>query len=316
MTRRQCLRLGTTVKGLLRPVVILAFSAALWLASAGSAQANPWPLVFPGGTGYRTLADQQFSVAPSISGDVTIAAKVFSLLDVPEQTSPFTSFGWPTVNSHPQSLDSLGTGTLVGLELDEISLIHVDFLNGQAADLGFANVPLTTTESGFAFLDFDATLTALTFQQTGQSTTFEDIFTSGTGTFELPGTLTATLSDILGTIDGFSLLSFADQVYELPVILAGEWHVQGTNFGPEFTLEGIQSLDVPLALATTLLQSFPGNQSVAVSFSLLSTVSLDISYHLETVDILPEPGSVVLLLIGALALAPIAHRYRRRMKPR
>ncbi|MGE0538479.1 MAG: hypothetical protein AB7O68_26185 [Pirellulales bacterium] len=73
------------VKGLLRPVVILAFSAALWLASAGSARAvGFWPLVFGGGS---TLVDQQFSVTPSISGDVTIAAKVFSFLDVPEQTS-------------------------------------------------------------------------------------------------------------------------------------------------------------------------------------------------------------------------------------
>jgi len=281
-----------------RAVALSVFWAAL--SVSGSAQAGLWPLVFPGGSGYRTLADQQFSVTQSVSGDVTVATKV--PLNIQEQTRSLSGFGAPTTSTHPQSLDSLGTGDYGGGSLGDIDSIHLDFLNGQTADVGIHNVPLLG-KSGFVDLDILATLTSLTFQQTGPSDTFK--LSPGNGTFELPGTLSAKLSNILGTLNDFPFLPFADQTYELPVTLTGHWGVASDLFGGEFTLEGSQSLDLPLALATTL------TGLADISFSLLSTIGLGIDYHLETLSQVPEPGSVALLLIGLLSAVPWAIRRRR-----
>ena len=285
--------------GCARAVALAALMSALWVS--GSARAGLWPLVFPGGSAYRTLADQQFSVKPSVSGDVSLAAKVL-IFSIPQQTRPVTSFEAPTTSSHPQSLDNLGTGDYGGGSLSDIDSIHIDFLNGQSSELGFYPVPFLTKSSSTK-LHIEGNLTELTFQQTGTSVTSK--LTHGAGTFELPGTLTAKLSNLVANIDGFASLPFADQSYDLPVTLTGNWSVTSDLFGGEFTLEGSQLLDLPLALATTV------TGPVDVSFSLLSTISLGIDYHLETLNQVPEPGSVALLLIGLLSAVPWAIRRRR-----
>ena len=144
--------------GFARLAALAMVSATLCLS--GSARAGLWPLVFGAGS---DLTNQQFSVTPSVNGDVTLAAKVL-IFNIPQQTESLSSVNAPTTSSHPRSLDQLGTGDYGGGSLSDIDSIHLDFLNGQTADLAIDPVPFVATKLGFVILYIDAKLTGLTFQ--------------------------------------------------------------------------------------------------------------------------------------------------------
>ncbi|MGD9645794.1 MAG: hypothetical protein AB7U73_08785, partial [Pirellulales bacterium] len=239
----------------------------------------------------------------ALDGSLTASGGIASI-PIPHQTWPVNIAGDPAVSTQPQSSDSSGTASPFGNNLISLSSINLDLLNGPPLDFAMQTVELLGPFS--LGVDFSGTLTALTFEQTGAYVGFGG---PGNGVFQLPGTITAAISDL--TVTSLIQETLPDQTFSLPVTLAGTWKVTPQSGWRRVELIGNPvSLELPLSYLAALTNTV--GISATFDMSLLSTLSLDFDYHLSALVLIAEPSSVVLLAVGLLATVPFALRRRRK----
>ena len=249
------------------------------------------------------------------------------------QTTDPRSVGVPPVGkAYPAPNTNLG---FTGAELTSATGLHLDLLNG--ASLGyalntlivprtqmfyndnyFASYPTPTDEPPYypytgvspLKVNFSGTINTLYVEQdaTKLPTFLSDGL--GTGTFAIPSILHASLTNAQ-TLSGLTLPSFGSE-QTANFTLTGRYNVSGPPGKATLELTGLQSVSLPLfnrGLAVDGGEVY----GVTASFDLTgAALNFALNYHLTTQVAIPEPGSVLLLAIGLLALAPLVVRRARR----
>jgi len=212
--------------------------------------------------------------------------------------------------------------TLFGFSDDQLTDINdfqIDVMGGATEFLNSALIHVTTNSSILILQDIEvgvsATLDRLTFQQTSLASLVPT--GSGTGTFSLPGTAYLHLGDGIVNIGGIIPLPFELFSFPAPVTLEGTYKVSGPLGNAKVELDGslryVRELS-PGAETSSLATGISAPLALTISATIewpASAVFL-MNFHVEQSGlIIPEPASVVLVLIGLLALVPVAwHRAR------
>jgi hypothetical protein len=201
--------------------------------------------------------------------------------------------------------------------------VGLDLLNG--ANPSFAITPINLSADkllippppllphDFGIQTFSITLTGISFAnlfftQTGTAT-FTD-GANGTGTYDIPGALGGKINITIGIqgnplAESFNLNSALD--------LTGTYHLDNgppKNLG--MSLDGGQNLSLPLTLDEALATAI-GPIGLTGTILVASSINFAVNYHLQGVMV-PEPGSVILLGVGLLAVVPLVHRSLRKNK--
>jgi len=307
----------------------LAAAVAACLVLAGTTSVQAYTITQTGNfTGTPSVApddDDTFHADVDLTGNLTATGGGAAYNATAKAIQPFVVTA-PTVHplsftGGPQSVDSNPTGqgdfTLTDPNLHtlvDIQNLDVDLLNGQSVPFAIDTVDIfTNSKIGLLkdiTIDVSATLSKLTFDQTGSS-----VLTPtgvGTGTFVVNGDLNGTASDLNAIVLQLLSLPLDPQDLTLPGALAGTYTITSVPGGRKISLDGSINLQLPLTLNTQLSTSNSDVVPLTISTTvdLAASLTIAVGFHLSTV-VAPEPGSFVLLGIGLAALVPII-RHRRK----
>lgn len=232
-----------------------------------------------------------------------------------------------------------------GAELTSATGLHLDLLNG--ASLGFElntlSVPRTQMFYNESFYTYPPPLDepeyypgAQSFLKVNLSGTINALYIEqdatklpaflsdgpGTGTFAIPSILHAALTDT-PMLGGFTLATFESE-RTANFTLTGRYNVSGPPGKATLELHGeldtalpLNNMNLTTALYTTYYQNYQTHSNFVYqmtnTFDLTgAALNFALNYHLTTLVAIPEPGSVLLLAIGLMSLAPLALRRVRR----
>ena len=234
-------------------------------------------------------------------------------------TTPISLYAATPIHSTPVDLNAGADYTLTDLNLHtlaDVQNLDVDLLNGQIGSFAINTLDIYTNSTVALIkditIDLGGDLSGLTFAQTGAATLSPTGF--GTGTFSIDGDLSATLSNLLVVaIGGLIPIPVDDQILNVPgFALTGNYTVTSIPGGRHIALDGSVDLEVPLGLVSALETSISDvvQLTISTTIDLAASVTVSVAYHLET-NVVPEPGSFILLGIGLAALVPVL-RLRRK----
>jgi hypothetical protein len=230
-----------------------------------------------------------------------------------------------TFSTNPKSVSpdlppNLTSFDFTGDQLADINGFQLDVMGGTTEFLNSALIHVTTNSSILILQDIEvgvsATLDRVTFQQTSAASLSPT--GAGTGTFSLPGLGYLHLGDGTVNIGGIIPLPFELFSIPAPITLEGTYKVSGPLGNAKVELDGslfyVRELSPGVessSLATGI--SAPLALTISATIEWPASSNLLINFHLEQSGlIIPEPASVVLVLIGLLAIAPVAwHRVRK-----
>ena len=292
--------------------------------------------VVPGNGGTSNLADQTFEATGDLSGNIgangsgfvkpgadTLPFKFTPPLNHPPSLkgglpvyipNPADNPSYPEL-VHPISSPYPSPATVFDItpgQLNSISNLDLDLLNGATANFALETITFTTNSSvGYLNaipVEGSFTLSDISFTQTGASTV---VGGPGSGTFSVAGDLSASLTNFLATVYTIVPAPLPD-VYSItaPFWMTGTWTVSGPTNDTKIELDGNLDFGVPLADAAGLstILGFPFNLTISSTVAMAVTLAVSVGYHLEQSHIvIPEPGSVVLLLLGCCAFLPIVY---------
>lgn len=300
-------------------VLPLATFLSLFLAPAPAAAVTV-PLVFDG-------PENTFDLNLDVSGNLFADGDgaVFNTKNRREEykfkapfNHPLNIFPWWDYSEHIEIFDDgASINALLTGQVTNINGIQLDLLQGQTADFAIDTAYITTnsTVNLLKMMSFDlkGNLTDLQFAQTGVAS-----FTGGesTGSFAIPGTLTAVLDEVEPNLLGIFVQPIANpQYFNIPFELQGAWTTSGPPGKTKIALDGNVNAGLPLSLYTNFNTTIDNILSLTYRSTMDLTASLLLtgSYHLETTIVIPEPRSVALLVVGLAALAPLARRRWRRI---
>jgi hypothetical protein len=196
----------------------------------------------------------------------------------------------------------------------------LDISNGVATNFALSQVKITSDSPNFFLagitLDVQGTLKNLDFQQTGSAVL--NPTGAGTGTFSIPGTLSAIAGDLKAI--AFELLDIPvdDQEFSQDFSLSGTYHIIGNPNDPnaKIVLEGNNNFAINLATITSL--AFQDSELIPLTISaavdLAASINFNVGFHLERVGVIPEPGSIVLLGLGVASVFPVLMHRRRKQR--
>lgn len=299
--------------------------AALVVALGASAHAAPannfWG---PGGSGPNGPNDLTVSITAGgqIVGESAPGSKLFGfpVFFMPNPlTVPISLIGQSdtpgtyTFDAEPAPLgqNSSGVPTKTRATIDTLTN---DFLNVQNLNLDLINnvnppmvIQLNTLTLPLNLLTISAsttiTINELEFYQTGPAVVVGNVY-------DIPGEIRAK-ADAL--IDAGGILGvLLDDSFEFtePVNLAGTASVNPLG-GDDFQLEldGDINVNLPLVLAESLvLDDTTLNAAITADVQADVSILFDVSYHLEDVLTVPEPGTIVLLGMGLVGMVPAIRR--------
>ena len=234
-------------------------------------------------------------------------------------TASISLFDSTPVSSTPVDLNAGADYTLTDPTLHtltDVQNMDVDLLNGQVGSFAINTLDIYTNSTVALIkditIDLGGDLSGLTFSQTGAATLSPTGF--GTGTFSIDGDLSALLSNLtVVAIGGLIPIPVPDQSIDAPgFLLGGTYTVTSIPGGRHIALDGTVDLNIPLALTSALETSISDvvQLTISTTIDLAASVTVTIAYHLET-NVVPEPGSFILLGIGLAALVPVL-RLRRK----
>ena len=319
-TREQLLNARSSLRNCSAAVVPLAvrcFVLVCAFLATSHVQALPYQFNFTG-------TEQNFDATIDLTGNV-FADGNGTVVNTKAKLEPF---GFKAPLNHPLSLfggeislssdpktNPLGTiFDVVPGQLVDMTALNIDLLNGQTADFALDTIFLTTNSTVSLLksisIDVSGTLTGLRFDQTGAPT----IVGVGSGTFSVPGDLTANVDNLSAVVFGLLQIPVDSQSITIPYTLTGTW----TNpIFEKIELDGDLNLSIPLSLLTNLTTAITDVLSLTISstIDLAASLAVDSLYHLEYCPCCgcPEPGSIALLGIGLAAVAGVTvHRRRGR----
>jgi len=298
------------------------FAACLLLAVSS---ARAYTITAPGDL--LPTPNQTFNAVVDLTGNANVKGSGFVYNATKGAIQPFfvkapfdsalsLADGPVTVSSNPINTNGPVQWTLTDPNLrtlSDINNLDVDLLNGQSAEIAISTVDIFTNSTVALIkditIDVSGTLTGLTFDQTGSTIAIPTGL--GTGTFTTNGNLNGTL-DLNAILLQLITQPVGVQSLSLPGALTGTYNVTPIVGGRHIALDGNINLNLPLSLVSALATSISDvvQLTISASVDLQASLTIAVGYHFET-NVVPEPGSFVLLGLGLAALVPVI-RYRRK----
>lgn len=245
------------------------------------------------------------------------------------------------INAAPVSLptnqSAVPTTTRITIDTDDwaplsLTNLNIDMLNGSLAQFQLNVVRLDTINDppgiwgSNAFIDvsISGNFDQLKFYQTGASSFTPDGF--GFFDFQVPGTLVGVLDIDLGVNlfnDISTSISVETQEFETAFTLSGKAFVYDNGFGGAGVLldntanPTVTSIDLSGISTTLSLGIADPPVTFAASLQVDAAIDLSFAFGLSDFDapesaVVPEPGTFVLIAIGAIGLVPIIRRRLRK----
>jgi hypothetical protein len=124
------------------------------------------------------------------------------------------------------------------------------------------------------------------------------------GTFSIPATLNATL-DALIKVGGFDVEELKDETVDSKLNITGRYTMEGPANAVTLKLFGSSVLPFPLGLNSGLVLDGGNLYGITATVDLAASINFAYNFALTTVVAIPEPGSIVLLVIGLMAVSPL-----------
>jgi hypothetical protein len=218
----------------------------------------------------------------------------------------------------PQSLPPLATFDLTSDAITGISNLNLDLQGGASAPFTFTPF-IVTTDSKVGLLknvpvQFGGDFELLGFAQNAPATLTP--LGPGIGTFSIPGEYFGGISNLTTLILEILPFEYIGTISMSSLgVLEGTYTLSGTPSNLTLSLDGTIELEMvpPLGLGLNTELSSPLALTVSVDGDISASLFLNAGFHLtQSGIVVPEPGSVVLLLIGCGSLLGVVTIRRRR----
>lgn len=161
-------------------------------------------------------------------------------------------------------------------------------------------------------IDVGGRFVRVDFFQGANGATFTPI-DANSSSYAIEGTLRGVVNLDLG-IDAFGgslaiATGIGTQEFETPFTLTGTLDVNNTTAtDADLAFDGIVSGAFVLSGISTTLTFDSFGAAASISLDALGSIDLSMEYHMEDTAHVPEPGTFVLLALGAIGLVPIVRR--------
>ena len=124
------------------------------------------------------------------------------------------------------------------------------------------------------------------------------------GTFSIPAVLNAAL-DATIKVGGFDVEKLENETVDSKLNITGRYEMSGPANAVTLKLFGSNVLPFPLGLNTGLVLDGGDVYGITATVDLAASINFAYNFALTTVVAIPEPGSIVLLVIGLMAVSPM-----------
>ena len=124
------------------------------------------------------------------------------------------------------------------------------------------------------------------------------------GTFSIPSILNATL-DATIKVGGFDVEKLENETLDTKLNVTGTYELTGPPSAMTMKLFGSNILPFPLGLNTGLVLDGGDVYGITSTVDLAASINFEYNFALITTVAIPEPGSIVLLVIGLMAVSPM-----------
>jgi hypothetical protein len=124
------------------------------------------------------------------------------------------------------------------------------------------------------------------------------------GTFSIPAILNAAL-DATIKVGGFEVEKLENETIDTKLNIVGKYTISGPASAATLIMSGSNNLPFPLGLNTGLTLDGGDVYGITATVDLAASINFAYNFALTTVVAIPEPGSIVLLVIGLVAVSPL-----------
>jgi hypothetical protein len=285
--------------------------AAIWMQISELSFGVTIPIDFQG-------PEQSFNGTVDLTGTLSAEGQGTAFNPLTKAIEPFSTTP-PTTHaigliSGPVALDTQpSSGAPASFEFVGDQLTNIANFDMQLLDVpeAFFTAPITiTTNSKVTLLksftvDLTNSLSELHFQQSAAATLAPT--GPGTGTFQIPGSITSIFDGLFATIAGIIVLPLGGGSGSVPFLIEGTYSITGPPGNAKVALDGTgfyANTLTPTGGDFAYMLSAPLALTISASLNLPNTVTVSFDFHLEQSGlVIPEPTSLTLLGIGCVALA-------------
>lgn len=124
------------------------------------------------------------------------------------------------------------------------------------------------------------------------------------GTFSIPSILNATL-DASIVVGGVEVENLENESIDTKLNITGNYELEGPPSAMKIRLFTTNTLPFPLGLNSALVLDGGSVYAITTTIDLAASINFAYNFALITTVAIPEPGSIVLLVIGLMAVSPM-----------